>query len=265
MEKITADLYSWATRASHFRQKPCRCSERRPSPPGTEHVHIPSICTTGCSKGSGLLAMLSFKQIPKDDETLLMETVSSVVLTDLQFHQLNSAYWGFTKLLIEYGRHCKSQLKRWTQPMLLTSVFPVTVDFIRHWANPCWHPIGMPFSSIPGPDRDCWIWRVKKRYEWETQPSVWQCFNLSLYILWWLDSASKTRVSNHFKYSKTWNSPVREILLLTSNLRSKKTATTTHTAERYLQDNCFHVKVQQKWTYLRPVEQTFSRSTADSA
>lgn len=41
-----------------------------------------------------------------------METVSSVVLTDLQFHQLNSGYWGFTKLLTECRRHCKSQLKR---------------------------------------------------------------------------------------------------------------------------------------------------------
>lgn len=98
MGKNTADLYSWATRALHFRQKPCQGSERRPSVPGTEHVPHPSICTTWYSKGSGLLAILSFKQIPKDDETLLMETVSSVVLTDLQFHQLNSAYWGFTKL-----------------------------------------------------------------------------------------------------------------------------------------------------------------------
>lgn len=156
MGKNTAALYSWATRALHFRQKPCQCSEKTKSTRDWTHgTHLPSIRTTWCSKGSGLLAILSFKQIPKDDETLLMQTVNSVVLTDLQFHQLNSAYWGFTQLLIEYRRHCKSQLKRWTQPVLLMSVFPVTVDFIRHWANSCWHPIGMPFSSIPGPDRDC--------------------------------------------------------------------------------------------------------------
>lgn len=109
---------------------------------GLNMCHISRTCTTWYSKGSCLLATLSFKQIPKDAETLLMKTVSSVVLTDLQFHQLNSAYWGFTKLQTECGRHCKSQLEWWTQPILLTSVFPVTVDFIRHWAHACWHPIG---------------------------------------------------------------------------------------------------------------------------
>lgn len=71
-----------------------------------------SIGTAWCSKGTVLLAILSFKQIPKDDGTLLMKAVSSVVLADLQFHQLNSACWDSTKLFIGYGRHCKSQLKR---------------------------------------------------------------------------------------------------------------------------------------------------------
>ena len=50
-----------------------------------------SIRTAWCSKGTVLLATLSSKQTPKDDGTLLMKAVSSVVLADLQFHQLNSA------------------------------------------------------------------------------------------------------------------------------------------------------------------------------
>lgn len=79
---------------------------------GLNKWHTSSICTAWCSEGTVLLAILSFKQIPKDDGTLLMKAVSSVVLADLQFHQLNSACWDSTKLLIGYGRHCKSQLKR---------------------------------------------------------------------------------------------------------------------------------------------------------
>lgn len=177
-EKNTAHLYSWATRALHFRQKPRWYSERRPSPPGTEHVAHPQhlhhmVLQRFRSAGYTVL------QTPKDDETLLMETVSSVVLADLQFHQLNSACWDFTKLLIEYGRHCKSQSKRWTQPVLLTSVFPVTVDFIRHWAQPCWHPTGMSFSSIPGPDRNCLD--VKSKEETWVRNSTISLGNASIY------------------------------------------------------------------------------------
>lgn len=119
---------------------------------GLNKWHTPSICTAWCSKGTVLLAILSFKQIPKDDRTLMMKAVSSVVLADLQFHQLNSACWDSTKLSIGYGRHRKSQLKLWAQPVLLTSVFPVTADFIRHWTYQCWHPTRTP---VPGPGKDC--------------------------------------------------------------------------------------------------------------
>lgn len=41
VERNTADLHSWDTRALHFRQKPWWHSERRSSPPGTEHVAHP--------------------------------------------------------------------------------------------------------------------------------------------------------------------------------------------------------------------------------
>ena len=78
---------------------------------GLNKQHTSSICTAWRSKGTVLLAILSFKQIPKAEGTLLMKAVSSVVLADLQFHQLHSACWDPTKLLIGYGRHRKSQLK----------------------------------------------------------------------------------------------------------------------------------------------------------
>lgn len=122
---------------------------------GLNKWHAPSTYTAWCSRAAVLLAMPPFKLMPKDHRTLLMEPVSSVVLADLQFHQPNSACWDSTKVLIGYGRCCKSQLKRWTQPVLLMSVSTVTADFIRQRACSCWHPVGMSSLSIPGPDTDC--------------------------------------------------------------------------------------------------------------
>lgn len=88
-------------------------SWRRPSWLGAEKWRTLGTCAAWCSQGAVLLATaVSFRQTPKDHGALLMKPVSSVVLADLQFHQLNSACWDSTKLLIGYNRHCKSQLKR---------------------------------------------------------------------------------------------------------------------------------------------------------
>lgn len=69
---------------------------------GLNKWHAHRTYTAWCSRAAVLLAMPPFKLMPKDHGALLMEPVSSVVLTDLQFHQPNSARWDSTKVLIGY-------------------------------------------------------------------------------------------------------------------------------------------------------------------
>lgn len=151
---------------------------------GLNKWHAASTHTAWRPRGAVLLAMPPFKLMPKDHGALLMEPVSSVVLTDLQFHQPNSACWDSTRVLIRYGRCCKSQLKRWTQPVLLMSVSTVTVDFIRQWACSCWHPVGMSSLPIPGPDTlpgcEGYSRKIGEENQW-TQLSVQPMLHFNLY------------------------------------------------------------------------------------
>lgn len=76
---------------------------------GLNTWHTPAFAPHGAPKVQVCWLYCSSNKFPRMMRHCWMETVSSVVLADLQFHRLNSACWGFTKLLIEYGRHCKSQ------------------------------------------------------------------------------------------------------------------------------------------------------------
>lgn len=97
-EKIIADLPFWATSPMLWLDALLLFEEEtkliRDWINGTHPAFVP--CSAPKMQFCGPYCLSA----PKDDRTLLMEAVSSVVLADLQFHQLTSACWDSTKLLI---------------------------------------------------------------------------------------------------------------------------------------------------------------------
>ena len=129
------------------------------------------------------------------------------------------------------------------------SVSCVTADSIRHWAYPRWHPVGMPSVCTPGTYRGCLdVKGIEERSVRKQTASTTDLAKVSTQCLHILttDRPSKTRVSSIPNITEDHFPTARQTLLLLSNLRNKKTAMTTRTAEHSCKIIHHHVKVQQE-------------------